>query len=222
MTFGHSAGVNVTGGLNGASGVGSGSHGGLSMRILHTIFVFAAALSIGTFLADVDPAHAQLGTGNAAIGGGGEAIGRGAPEGAASEAPRAVAPLGQCVTNRTAFRTPGNFVGTTSTSFALMPNTHFPVTHAAGCLIVDFAGTVLSSDASNAVTIRAFIVGIGPAEPGAVSMGRPAAPGIFETRSMRFVFRDLPAGTHTVRIEWQSNTGGNVNVAFRTLTVQYR
>ena len=192
------------------------------MRILHTIFVFAAALSIGTFLVDVDPAHAQLGTGNAAIGGGGEAIGRGAPEGAASEAPRAVAPLGQCVTNRTAFRTPGNFVGTTSTSFALMPNTHFPVTHAAGCLIVDFAGMVQIDDASNQMRIQAIIVGIGIAEPGQMFIGRPAAPGDVETRSMRFVFRDVPAGTHTVRIDWRSDTGGNVNVASRTLTVQYR
>lgn len=181
-----------------------------------------AALAVGSLLADVDPAHAQLGTGSTAIGGGGEAIGREVPDTRSSEAPRAVAPVGQCVTNRTAFRNPMNFVGTRSTDFAVMPNTHFKVTHAAGCLIVDFAGIVLTTDASNQMTIQAFVAGIGTAEPGQMFLGRPAAPGDFETRSMRFVFRDLPAGTHTVRIDWRSEPGGNVNVGPRTLTVQYR
>ena len=193
------------------------------MTNLQTMLAFAAALTLGALLVAVDPARAILGTASTAVGSGGESIGRGSPDTASSEAqsaaPRAV---GTCVTNRMAFRTQTNFVEMTFTDFAVMPNTHYPVTHAAGCLIVDFAGEVAGDTADDAMFIRASIQGIGAAEPPEVFLGLPVAANFREMRSMRFVFPNVPAGTHTVRIEWRSLSGGTVATESRTLTIQYR
>jgi hypothetical protein len=162
-------------------------------------------------------AHAQLGNATAAIGSAGEAD-AGPSEGRAA-APRVV---GNCITNRTAYRTQSNSVSTTSPTFSTMPNTHFPVTHAAGCIIVDFSAMVLIVNSTERMLVRAWIGGIGAAEPLQMNLGRPASANQYETRSTHFVFPNVPAGTHTVRIEWRSQNGGNVGVGNRTLKVQYR
>ena len=190
------------------------------MRNLHTMLAAVAALTMGASLFGLDPAHAQLGNGSGAIGAGGEAIGT--IEGGVSEGERAAAPriVGGCVTNRTAYRTQSNTVTTTSSTFVTMPNTHLPVTHAAGCLIVDVVGEVTNTNTAT-MFIRAWIGGIGAAEPPDGALGVPALAGAIETRSMRFVFPNVPAGTHTVRIEWRTFSG-TMFALHRALTVMHR
>jgi hypothetical protein len=186
-----------------------------------TLLAAAAALTIGAVFTGVELAQAQqLGTGSNALGSGGASIGR--ADVPMVEDQRAVAPAiaGDCVTNRTRFRTETNFVNTTTTFFVKMPNTHLPVTTSGGCLIVDFAGEVFISDSDNGLKIQAYISGIGEAQPSSVFLGLPA--GKWDTRSMRFVFPNVPAGQHIVRIEYRRDNGGTVSTKVRTLTVQYR
>ena len=191
------------------------------MNVFRCLLACAVALTIGAG-GVAGSARAQLGNGSAAIGTG-RAIGA-VPETASPEAAKVGAPraIGQCVTNRTAFRTQDNEVSTTSFTFVTMANTHFPVTHQAGCLVVDLAGMVANASALGAISVRAWIGGVGAAEPPEISLGRPIEALIYDTRSMRFVFPNVPAGTHTVRIDWRSQTGSTVSVNERTLTVQYR
>ena len=181
-----------------------------------TMFAIAAALAIGATFGGDGLVQARLGTGGEAIGGTPEMV---SAHTRANDASRSV---GNCITNRTAYRTQSNSASTVSGIFAAMPNTHFPVTHNAGCLIVDFSGEVYTSSATTRMLIRAWIGGIGAAEPVFVFLGRPVAAGILEVRSMRFVFPNVPAGTHTVRIDWASSSGASVHVNRRTLTAQYR
>ena len=190
------------------------------MKHLFTTMAVVAAVTMGGSLVDVDPARAELGAGGSSIGSGGNAIGKGAAQGetaAYEAAPRAV---GGCTTNKTQFRTQTNQVHTASNVFAVMPNTHFPVTHAAGCLIVDFAGEMAAIGAY--LEVRAWIGGIGAAEPPVVLLApNSGADAITDTRSMRFVFPNVPAGTHTVRIDWKL-ASGDAFATRRTLTVMHR
>ena len=189
------------------------------MTNLQTMLVLAVALTVGGSMFGVDPAHAQLGNGSAAIG-------RGPPDAASSKTPQAGAPraVGSCITNRTAFRTQTNAIQRNApVSFFLMDNTHVPVTHAAGCLIVDFAGEMYANTNAGTIRIRASIVGIGVGEPPEALIGHTVDPTEFETRSMRFVFPDVPAGTHTVRIDWRTDDiFATLRARNRTLTVQHR
>jgi hypothetical protein len=177
------------------------------MKILHMMPGFAALFVFGTLIVGVDPADGQLGT-NAAVG----------DEQAAARV------FGSCITNRTVFRTQTNQVQTLSPlSFRTMDNTHLPVTHAAGCLIVDFAGELHSNTNAGRIHIRAFITGRGVAEPPEALIGHSVEATEFETRSMRFVVPNVPAGTHTVRIEWlMDDLFGIARARNRTLTVQHR
>ena len=186
------------------------------MTRIGTMLCVAVALIAGAAIGGGGLVQAGLGTG-------GEAIDRGALALAASGAPDA-APrtFGQCITNRTAYRTQSNVVSTISTDYVVMANTHLPVTHTAGCLIVDFAGVVATIGSANRMIIRAWIPGIGTAEPPLAFLGQPVTSAVHETRSMRFVFPNVPAGTHSVRIDWRSETGDLVAAVYRTLTVQYR
>ena len=186
----------------------------------------AVALATGTAAVGVAPAHAQLGTGDSAIGAGGEAVGA-ALSSNGTEAESAAAPrtTGGCTTNKTEFRTQSNLVEKVwngFSGFSTMPNTHLPVTHAAGCLIVDFSGDMTLLGANPPTFIRALIAGVGAAEPSWASVGTPATPGNMMVRSARFVFPNVPAGTHTVRIEWSVIASGTVRAERRTLTVQHR
>ena len=191
------------------------------MTNLRSLFAVAAALAIGALLGGGGLVQAKLGTGDEAIGGTPDIASVGAPR---AEAPRVV---GQCITNRTAYRTQTNQVSATPGlfTFVLMANTHLPVTHAAGCLIVDFSAEMSAGTADTNMIIRASISGTGlqVAEPPFAAVGRPVAANVYEMRSMRFVFPSVPAGTHTVRIEWSRGSGaGPGEIRNRTLTVQYR
>ena len=182
-----------------------------------TMLTISAALAVGAMFGGGGLVQARLGTG-------GETVEGRVLDVAPREASGAVAPraFGQCITNRTAFRTQSNGINTASAAYEIMPNTHFPVTHNAGCLIVDFSGEMTANDADTLMQIKATIPGTTAEPSSGAFLGRSAFPFFLETRSMRFVFPNLPAGTHTVRIEWRASGAGSVTAASRTMTVQYR
>ncbi len=114
------------------------------------------------------------------------------------------------------------YVETMSTGFVLMPRmTRTITTTAPGCVIVDFTGEI-SAAVSNRPFLRMLAVGHGAAAPNFATTGYPSSGGNFESRSIRFVFRRLPAGDHTFRLRWRSETGTRVYARARMLTVYYR
>ena len=182
----------------------------------------AVALALGVAVGGVAPSQAQIGTGNSIIGAGDETIGAVvSPDDPKANRAEARA-FGDCIVNRIAYRTQENLVQTSSGAFATMPNTHVPVTHADGCLVVDLAVEMTNSDGSGNLMVRAVINGIGVATPIGTLLGRVVSPTVYETRSMRFMFPNVPAGTHTVKIEWLASGGGTASAQKRTLTVQHR
>jgi hypothetical protein len=129
---------------------------------------------------------------------------------------------GGCNTNKLAFKTLTSLDSTTSASFAPMPGTQRAVTTSANsCIIVDFAGETAAAVGLDRMEIRAFASSL-VGEPPSVLMGFGQPPPSFRTRSMRFVFKDVPAGTHNVGIAWRSEQGGPVSIRNRTLTIEYR
>lgn len=122
-----------------------------------------------------------------------------------------------------AFKTETAQVTTTSTSFVAMPGSGRVITTTvAGCIIVEFSGEETAALNTNRMLIRAATLGGLVAEPPSVRVGYPFSPGNYETRAMRFIFKNVPPGQHNVRIEWLSQSGGNVYVQNRTLAVSYR
>ena len=133
-----------------------------------------------------------------------------------------------CTVNKAAFIVAGDpsdgdsFVETTSSSFVLMPRMARKITTTApGCVIVDFTGE-MTAEAGNRPFLQVLAVGHGAAAPGFATTGYPSSTGNFESRSMRFVFRRLPAGDHTLRLRWRSETGARVFTRARMMTVHYR
>jgi hypothetical protein len=129
---------------------------------------------------------------------------------------------GGCNTTKLAFKTSTSLDNTTSASFAPMPGTQRTITTSdKSCVIVDFSGEQ-ASEGVNRMEIRAFASSV-VGEPPSVLMGFAQPAPNFRTRSMRFVFKNLPAGTHNVGIAWRSeNEGAIVSTRNRTLTIQYR
>jgi hypothetical protein len=117
----------------------------------------------------------------------------------------------------------GGGCNTTKLAFnAPMPGTQRTITTSdKSCVIVDFSGEQ-ASEGVNRMEIRAFASSV-VGEPPSVLMGFAQPAPNFRTRSMRFVFKNLPAGTHNVGIAWRSeNEGAIVSTRNRTLTIQYR
>ncbi len=156
-----------------------------------------AAMSFSASVGNAQPAHAQ--------------------DAAASAGSRANV-AGRCNTTKLAFKTLTTSDTTTSASFAPMPRTQSAITTSAkSCVIVDFSGEQFGG-----VEIRAFASSL-VGEPPFAQLGTPIFPGQLDTTSMRFVFEDVPAGTHNVGIAWRSPTAGtSVIVQNRILTIQYR
>ncbi len=129
---------------------------------------------------------------------------------------------GGCNTNKLVFKTLTNLDSTTSASFAPMPGTQRTITTSVNsCIIVDFSGETAVDAGLDRMEIRAFASSV-VGEPPSVLMGFGQPPPSFRTRSMRFVFKDVPAGTHNVGIAWRSEQGGTVSTRNRTLTIEYR
>jgi hypothetical protein len=133
---------------------------------------------------------------------------------------------GVCTPTKLAFKTLTNLKSTTSASFVPMPGTQRTIkTSANSCIIVAFSGEV-TADFQNQMEIRAFASSL-VGEPPFLRMGRSVSPSNLEARSMRFVFKDVPAGTHNVGIAWRSekggaDVGGTVYARNRTLIIRYR
>ncbi len=134
---------------------------------------------------------------------------------------------GRCTTTKLAVKTLTNLVSsTTSASFVPMPGTQRAITLSANnCIIVEFSGE-LTADFRNGMEIRAFASSL-VGEPPFLRMGRSITPSNFEARSVRFVFKGVPAGAYNVGIAWRSeNVGALVDSKIyarnRSLTIRYR
>lgn len=116
----------------------------------------------------------------------------------------------------------GSTVETTSTSFVVMPRMARKITTTApGCVIVEFTGE-LSAEELGRPLLQVQAVGKGAAAPRYVMMGFATSYGYLDSRSARFVFRNLPAGEHRIRLRWRSEIGVKVFARARMLTIHYR
>lgn len=134
-----------------------------------------------------------------------------------------------CTVNKVAFVVAGDpaegdsFVETTSTSFVILPRMARKITTTLpGCVIVDFTGEVTAELSTERPYLQALAVGRGAAAPLHAATGYPSSFGNFESRSVRFVFRHLPAGKHTLRLRWRSEFGATVYARARMMTIYYR
>lgn len=170
---------------------------------------FLAIVVVLLFAATAGVAHAQQ-----------TDIQRGASKGAEISA------SGVCLPTKVAFRTETIQVNTSSNVFATLPGSGRSITTTApGCVIVDFSGELLISNANNRPFLRAVRVGppLTVAEPPDMRMGTPITLGFFQDASARFVFKSLPAGTHVIAIQWRSTVNGQfITAGNRILTIQYR
>jgi hypothetical protein len=133
---------------------------------------------------------------------------------------------GRCTAPTTDFRTTNSTdTVTSSTSFTTIPQmAHTFTTAASGCVIVHFAAETFAPR-GRVLDIRARLDNTTTATPSDVQLsgdddededGRWA-----RSHAHIFVFPSVPAGTHTLRMEWRSS-GGAVTIHRRTMLMQHR
>jgi hypothetical protein len=150
------------------------------------------------------------------------------PSGAALAAP-APRVIGSCSPTKVKFVLSSR--GTTTPADGVLiniPDTGFAFTQAKrGCVIVDFTSyTQVTDAAQDTVVIRATLKPSG----GSAFLGRPTDARLqpantnFDTRTVEFVFSDIPPGTYTLRMLMGGNaatTTDTVLVSFPNVVVHY-
>lgn len=104
---------------------------------------------------------------------------------------------------------------TTSTTFVDIPNAAgYISTEAEGDLAITFSARIYVTDGKR-IFVRALIDGT-PASPSDVIMNTVY---VSRGRSFTFVREDLPAGDHTVQMQWLVDSGGTASIGDRSLTL---
>ena len=135
---------------------------------------------------------------------------------------------GACTTNRVKFRTATNEVSENSGTFTNIPQSSVNVTvggAAPTCVIVVFSAEVQTSLTLGLLVRARLTGGIGIGEPphALFYVGDPLAR---QTRSMQFVFENVPPGSYTVRMQFRAvvvdEGPGDASLIRRTLVVHHR
>jgi hypothetical protein len=137
--------------------------------------------------------------------------------------PAGAAAQGSCTVNRATFRSEENFASTSSTAFVNIPQAVLDITVGAGaptCVIVVFTAQTQTTANEN-MGIRARIPGVGTGAPAEVFFG--PGTGAVELRTAQFVFEGVPAGDHTVRMQFRSAIAGTtVTIGRPTVVAHHR
>jgi len=139
----------------------------------------------------------------------------------ASLQPGMAAPVssGMCNTNKTKFVVSETIHSTSSTLFVKVNDTVINFTSSvAGCMKVTFSAEASTAN-NESLGIRVLIDNGGFCRPADALFARSAAVG---AHAMTFFCEDVPAGAHTLKVEFRSNSGENVTLGFRTAEVSYR
>lgn len=146
-------------------------------------------------------------------------------------------PLGSCEVNKIAYRTENTFIATNSINFVNVPlSSHTFVQGAGGgCIVVRFSAETRAQPGT-IVGMMALLDATTQGLPGYVlwasdypdfenpctCSGGSDSPIGFNVRNFEFIFPDVPAGVHTVRMQWARLGGSPAELFFRTLTISHR
>jgi len=138
-------------------------------------------------------------------------------------APAASVPVtGTCAVTGQTFAALDDQVFTSNHSFVNMPGTSvtFRTTGRSSCLTVEFSAQGYAAE-PQLIEIHAVL---GPnTVSNQANVQLLGSDGMWGTsHAFIFYFRGVPAGRHTVRIQWNSGNGGTVQVSARTLVVLHR
>jgi hypothetical protein len=139
----------------------------------------------------------------------------------ASLQPVMAAPVssGTCSTNKTKFVVSENLHTTSSTSFVKAKDAVIDFTSSvAGCMKVTFSAEASTAN-DESMSVRVLIDNGGFCRPADALFVRSAAVG---AHAMTFFCEEVPAGAHTLKVEFRSNSGANVTLGFRTTEVSFR
>jgi hypothetical protein len=133
--------------------------------------------------------------------------------------------LGSCNPSKIKFALSSNFTPTTSTTAVNITDAAFSFTQARqGCVIVNFTSSdALSDPPPGTVNITAVLKNSG----GTALPGRPSVAHVnlaasgFDTRTIEFVFPDVPPGAYVIRLQMSSPSGGGVEVSSPNTVVHY-
>ena len=137
--------------------------------------------------------------------------------------PTDAAAQGSCTVNRATFSAGADCASTNSTDFINIPQAALDITvggAAPTCVLVVFSAQTQTTSNEN-MNVRARIAGIGIGEPEDVTFG--AGTGALETRAAQFVFKDVPPGDYTLRMQFRSVVAGtHIKICEPTLVVHHR
>jgi hypothetical protein len=108
---------------------------------------------------------------------------------------------------------------TSSQTFVNLPGAAITFTSSLDCLIVHFTAQVRAK-LPEKVRIRAILDGTEVAFPSVVEWSTPTNED--DGHSATFIFPDVSADTHTVRIQFLSVDGGTVAISRGLLTIRYK
>ena len=134
---------------------------------------------------------------------------------------RAGAALGICNVNAIAVRDIQDLFGTTSTTGVDIPHMSVTFTLAApGCVVAEFTA---NASADNTFENSSVLFDLDNGQLVAPkTFGNKIATGRTEVLTAKYVFFNLPAGTHSVKMKLQSDNGTKIYVSYKTLLVHYR
>jgi hypothetical protein len=91
-----------------------------------------------------------------------------------------------------------------------------------GCVLVSYSAVVLAAGADRPLlNVRAMLDGAFPSFPGEVQLEGDSQGEWADARAFNFVFIRVPAGTHTVKMQWRSADFGIVWTHERTMLVSH-
>jgi hypothetical protein len=123
------------------------------------------------------------------------------------------------------FRAATSRESTSSTAFSNIPDAGVNFTVGGDdptCVVVVFSAEAQTGLDRNMAVRARLLSGIGVGEPPQVFFGRHADVGL-HTRSMQFVFPEVPPGNQSLRIQFRSTGPGDVvRIGARTTVVHHR
>jgi hypothetical protein len=132
---------------------------------------------------------------------------------------------GKCNTNKVNFAVTDNApFSTTSTTFVDMPEMSvtftIPVGTPRSCVRVEFSAYTYAPG-TELMDIRTVLDGTTVGAPGEIQFEGSSATWA-TSRAFNFLFTDVKAGTHTIKMQWYSFFGGDVFVHKRSMFVHHK
>lgn len=129
--------------------------------------------------------------------------------------------MGSCSMSKVKFKTSDVFALTTSTSYVDVPDMDLTFTvsgNTGTCVEVLFSGEVATE--GEGMRVRAILDGVTRSIPNNVLFADQAA--FFGSHAFHFAFKSVAPGTHTLKVQWRSQAGGEIYIDTRSLFVHYQ